>query len=87
MLGASFAEIARRHGATPPPPLQPRAPGAPAAVVQAVMRCLAKRPDDRWPDGEALRDALLGEGTAHPGRPSLLRRARRLLGRRWHGER
>ena len=60
--GESFAEIARRHG-TPPPPLAERARHAPPALAEAVMRCLARRPDDRWPDGQALRDALLGDGT------------------------
>ncbi|HEU4630274.1 MAG TPA: serine/threonine-protein kinase [Gemmatimonadaceae bacterium] len=80
--GTSFAEIARRHGSTPPPSLETRAPHAPPVVVRAVMRCLAKRPDDRWPDGEALRDALLGAGAAAAPRPGWLGRARRMLRRK-----
>jgi serine/threonine-protein kinase len=56
--GDSFAEIARRHG-TDPAPLARRARHAPPSLVHAVTRCLARRPDDRWPDGHALRDALV----------------------------
>jgi serine/threonine-protein kinase len=76
--GASFTEIARRHGSMAPPPLEARAPHAPPVVVRAVMRCLAKRPDDRWPDGEALRDALRGAEATTPARRGWLARARRV---------
>jgi serine/threonine-protein kinase len=40
------------------PPLAPLAPGAPRALVQAVGRCLAKEPDDRFDDAKGFADAL-----------------------------
>ena len=42
----------------PPPPLAPLAPGAPRALVQAVARCLAKHPEDRFDDAKGFADAL-----------------------------
>ena len=76
--GATFMEIATRHGG-PPPPLAERAAHAPPALVHAVTRCLARHPDDRWPDGVALRDALL-DGAAVPRRVGLI--GRMLKGRK-----
>jgi predicted Ser/Thr protein kinase len=46
------------HATRPAPPLQSVAPQVPAALAAVVDRCLAKRPDDRYPSGEALADAL-----------------------------
>src|SRR5690606_813895 len=43
------------HIARDPEPLGRVRPGLPAAVEQLVMRCLAKRPADRWRSGEELR--------------------------------
>ena len=40
------------------PPLAPLAPGAPRALVQAVARCLAKEPEDRFDDAKGFADAL-----------------------------
>lgn len=40
------------------PPLAPLAPGAPRALTQAVGRCLAKEPDDRFDDAKGFADAL-----------------------------
>ena len=47
----------------PAPPLSSVAPGVPAKAAQAIDKCLAKHPDDRWPTGEAFAEAL-AEGTA-----------------------
>ncbi len=44
------------HATTPPPPLV--VPGVPRRLAQAVERCLAKHPGDRFPDGAALGRAL-----------------------------
>ena len=44
------------------PPLAPLAQGVPDAVTTAVMRCLARDPDARWPDAGRLRDALRAAG-------------------------
>lgn len=40
------------------PPVASVAPGLPRRLAQAVDRCLAKAPADRFPDGEALADSL-----------------------------
>ncbi len=40
------------------PPLSSVAPGIPAKVAQAIDKCLAKNPDDRFPTGEAFAEAL-----------------------------
>ncbi len=42
----------------PSPPLSSVAPGVPARVAQAIDKCLAKNPDDRFPTGEAFAEAL-----------------------------
>jgi len=54
----SPAGILAAHVTAAPPDLAALRPELPRALSAAVMRCLAKRPDDRWPDAGALRDAL-----------------------------
>ena len=78
--GASFVEIASRHRTAPVPPLAERAPHVPEPLARVVARCLEKRPDDRWPTGEALRDALRAGG-AEPSRRGWIDRARQALRR------
>ena len=39
------------------PPSQLR-PGVPADLEQVILRCLAKKPEDRYPSVKALGDAL-----------------------------
>lgn len=39
-------------------PLAPLAPSAPTALAKAIDRCLRRKPDERFPTGEALADAL-----------------------------
>ena len=46
------------HVSKPAPPLLSVAPGIPRKLAQAVDRCLAKAPADRFPDGEALAEAI-----------------------------
>jgi serine/threonine-protein kinase len=41
-----------------PTPLGPLAPSAPGALVKAIERCLERRPEDRFPSGEALAETL-----------------------------
>jgi serine/threonine protein kinase len=60
--GRGPVEIAARQLTTRPPALGNLAPEAPAALVGAIARCLARHPGDRWRDGRSLRDALIGEG-------------------------
>ena len=45
------------------PPLSSAAPGVPGRVAQAIDKCLAKSPDDRWATGEEFA-ATLAETTA-----------------------
>jgi predicted Ser/Thr protein kinase len=47
-----------QHITKPAPPLASLAPGVPKYLADAVDRCLAKSPDDRFPTGEALAEAL-----------------------------
>ena len=64
-------EVAARQLTSRPPALGELAPEAPAVLVDAIARCLARHPGDRWRDGRSLRDALIGEGV--------------LMKRRWWG--
>lgn len=56
--GDTPRDVIMGHLAEEPAPLAEVAPEAPADIVTAVMRCLAKAPEERWPDGRSLRDAL-----------------------------
>ena len=46
------------HITKPAPPVGSVAPGLPRKLSQAVDRCLAKKPEDRFPDGEALAESV-----------------------------
>ena len=48
------------HIARPAPPLAAAAPGVPSRLARAVDRCLVKHPGDRFPNGEALVEAVSG---------------------------
>ncbi len=50
--------VLTKHISDDPIPLAERAPGVSAAVEAVVMRCLAKRPEDRFASADALREAL-----------------------------
>jgi serine/threonine-protein kinase len=56
--GRSFAEIAARQIAQSPAPLASLTPSAPAALVEAIERCLRKDPSARWRYGRDLYEAL-----------------------------
>ena len=60
--GRGFAEIAAKHVTQTPPPLKELAPRAPAALVAAIERCLAKDPAERWRRGRDLHAALMAVG-------------------------
>jgi serine/threonine-protein kinase len=55
--------------------------GVPAWYQAVVRRCLAKRPDDRWPTAGALKAALSGAASGEPPPPAGIQtpRHRRLL--------
>ena len=47
-----------KHVSEIPRPLDHLRPDTPRGMVNALARALAKKPDDRWPDATAFRDAL-----------------------------
>ena len=47
-----------KHVSEMPRPLDQLRPDTPRGMVNALARALAKKPDDRWPDATAFRDAL-----------------------------
>lgn len=56
--GKSAGDVMVKQVSSPPPPLAPRAPGAPASMVAIVERCLQKAPDQRFQDYITLEAAL-----------------------------
>jgi serine/threonine-protein kinase len=52
-----------KHVSETPRPIADLRPDAPPALRDAIERALLKSPDDRWPTGTALRDALLSDET------------------------
>lgn len=60
--------VAAQHIASEPPDVRRLAPEVPMAVADVITRCLAKSPRDRWPNGRALRDALLTAQSGHRSR-------------------
>ncbi len=65
--GAPRAVLAQHAEASPPAPSAAR-PGIPLALDRAVLRLLAKRPDDRHPTALAVRAALLAVAEERGGR-------------------
>jgi serine/threonine-protein kinase len=56
--GATPAEVLGQHVTRAPVPLSEAAPHVPRSIAAAVERCLAKRPQDRYPTGEAFVEAI-----------------------------
>jgi serine/threonine protein kinase len=52
------AVVLNRHLNEPPPSLRTLAPDTPQQLDTAILRALAKRPEDRWPSARAMLDAL-----------------------------
>jgi serine/threonine-protein kinase len=55
-----------KHVSETPRPLLSLRPDAPPSLVYAIARALAKKPEDRWPDAGAFRDALAGAREVAP---------------------
>ncbi|MGH7645455.1 MAG: serine/threonine-protein kinase, partial [Gemmatimonadales bacterium] len=51
---AKAQQVLAAHVTREPEPLTRHRPGLPAALEQVVMRCLAKRPADRWQSAEEM---------------------------------
>ena len=56
--GATVAATLAKHITQVPAPLAGVAPDVPSRVGRAIDKCLAKSPEDRFPTGEALAEAL-----------------------------
>jgi hypothetical protein len=50
--------VIAQHLTQPPPPVATIARGIPRSLAQAIDKCLQKQPSARFPNGEALADAL-----------------------------
>jgi len=66
--GRSAVKLLAAHLYEPPWPLTDLRPDVPADLAAVVLRCLAKKPEDRFPDAASL-DAALAACAA--GRPAL----------------
>ncbi len=62
-----------RQATETPPGVQRAAPGLPPALAAAIDRCLARDPEGRFTDGEALAAALAPTAEARPTLPPTLR--------------
>jgi predicted Ser/Thr protein kinase len=62
-----------RQASEPAPSVLDVAPGLPPALADAIDRCLAREPDDRPQDGEALAAALAPPPETRPALPPTLR--------------
>ncbi|MEO5826781.1 MAG: serine/threonine-protein kinase [Gemmatimonadales bacterium] len=70
---ASPTALLAMHLTQAPPSLALLRPDLPAEMIEAVERCLAKSPDDRWASGEALASALDVLRRAAPEVPPAMR--------------
>jgi Tol biopolymer transport system component/tRNA A-37 threonylcarbamoyl transferase component Bud32 len=62
-------QVLMAHVTQTPTPLAERRPDVNAPLRDTIMRCLAKRPDERWPTAEALGAALESTITPSGGHP------------------
>ena len=58
-----------KHVSETPRPLTMLRPDTPAALAHAIARALAKKPEERWPDAAAFRDAILDTRDPPPASP------------------
>ena len=72
--GRSSSDIMRQHLTSDVPRLRDVSPGLPAALDEAVQRCLAKEPTARWRDPIEFSNALTAVGDSWWG--TLVRRTR-----------
>ena len=85
-VGDSAQQVLVAHLTKPPEPLSARRAGMPPALEQAVMRCLEKRPADRFQTADELLAALEPirlSGDAFT--PTSTQPVRALMPTRWYG--
>lgn len=58
-VGAQAQQVAAQHIARSAPSVIAFRPEVSEALDRVILRCLAKRPDDRWASADELRDAVL----------------------------
>jgi len=68
--GDSFRDVIVQHVTQEPAPLTALVPEAPRDLAEAVMRCLAKAPAQRWPDAQGLREAIGETGSSADSDPT-----------------
>ena len=68
-VGDTSHEVLTAHLAEPPRPIALRRPELPAALAELVMKCLEKRPEDRWQQVDQLLARL--EALSVPGSPAV----------------
>ena len=56
--GSPYDVVAKHMNSEPPVPSTKASQEFPAGLDEAILRCLAKQPEDRYPDMESLADAL-----------------------------
>jgi predicted Ser/Thr protein kinase len=61
---ANTPALLMKHVSEPPRPIAQLRPDAPPALVGAITRALAKKPEERWRDAAQFRDAVAGVGAA-----------------------
>ena len=70
---SSLPALILRQASGDPPSVMRAAPGLPPALGTAIDQCLARDPDDRFADGEALAEALVPTVETRPALPTTLR--------------
>ncbi len=65
--GSSSQEILAAHVTMAPEPVSVRRPAVPPPLAAVIMKCLAKRPADRWQSAEELRAQLEALATPSGG--------------------
>ena len=74
-LASNSQQLAAMHMTEEPVPISKRRPSVPAALEELVMRCLQKRPADRWQTAGELVDVLDRAAKADTGVAEASRRA------------
>src|ERR1043166_5018706 len=66
---ADLPDLLLRQATEEPPSVSRAAPGLPPGLGAAIDRCLARDPEERFADGEALAEALVAPGDTRPALP------------------
>ncbi|MGH7514898.1 MAG: protein kinase domain-containing protein, partial [Gemmatimonadales bacterium] len=64
--GATAQAVLAQHAAGAAPPIRTLRPAVPAALERVIARALAKAPEDRFPTGRALAEALAAAAASVP---------------------